>query len=61
MLKCHRARFVAACVCAITLLAAATLPGRTPASGAPPDRFEQVTAVLDKWILGSRSWRTARC
>ena len=50
MLKHRGARFVAACVCAIGLLAAASLPGRTPASAASADRFEAVTAVLDKYI-----------
>ena len=50
MPKCHRVRFVAACACAMTLFAVAGLPGRTPASGAPADRFVEVTAVLDKYI-----------
>ena len=50
MLNWQRARFVAACACALTLPAGAALPGGMPASGAAADRFGEVTAVLDKYI-----------
>ncbi|MCY4600319.1 MAG: serine hydrolase [Acidobacteria bacterium] len=50
MLIPRRTPIVAACAAAFTLAAVAVVPGQGPASGVAPDRFEQVTAVLDKYV-----------
>ena len=46
----RRAPLVAVCFGAAAFLAGAALSGEKPVSGVAPDRFEPVTAVLDKYI-----------
>ena len=50
MLIPRRTPILAAAALAFTIAAVAVVPGQGPASGMAPDRFEQVTAVLDKYV-----------
>ena len=50
MLIPHRTPIIAASAVAFTIAAVAIVTGQKPVSGAASDRFEQVTAVLDKYV-----------